>query len=505
MDFIRNKKNVRSLVSLQVLNLMKNLLSHLLRNLILVAVTLYISPHILIAQNKVFKAGASISNITPPLGEPIVGNYDSPPATHIHDQINVRSLVLDDGTDRIALVLVDNVSIKREVFDEAKRLIYNSTGLAMDHILAAATHTHSSISAAGQDRQGWNGAGNLDTYQQFVADRIADGVQVAINHLEPAKIGWGKVDVPQHVFNRRWIMKEPVMSPLGQWESVKMNPGFDHDALLKPAGPVDPEVAFLAVIALDGRPISLLGNYSLHYVGGVPKGDISADYFAVFADRIQQLLEADRQTPPFVGILSNGTSGDINNINYAGKRENHAPYEKMKIVANDVAQAVFEKYKKTDFKNWVPVASVQSELTLQVRRATPEVLENIRKINARLEGDEPLFNQLEKIYAKRVDQMETEWPDQVNVLIQALRIGDLAIAAIPFETFAETGLEIKEKSPFDQTFTIELANGAYGYLPTPEQHKLGGYESWLGTNRVEFETSTKIVNLLIDLFDTLNQ
>lgn len=458
--------------------------------------------NLLVAQDKIFRAGASISNITPPLGEPIVGNFDSPLATHIHDQINVRSLVLDDGADRIAIVLVDNVSIKREVFDYAKQLIFDRTGLESDRVLAAATHTHSSISASGQDRQGWN-EGELDAYQQFVAERITDGVQVAINNLEPAKIGWGKVDVPQHVFNRRWIMKEPVMSPLGEKEIVKMNPGFNHDDLVKPAGPVDPEVVFLAVMALDNRPISLLCNYSLHYVGGVPKGHISADYFGVFADRIQQLLMADRQTPPFVGILSNGTSGDINNINYGGNRESHAPYEKMKIVANDVAEAVYQEYQKTDFENWVPLGSAQSELTLEVRRASPEVLENIKKIQARPEGDEPLFNRLEKIYALRVEQMEAEWPDQVDVPVQVLRIGDLGIAAIPFETFAETGLEIKDKSPFSQTFTIELANGAYGYLPTPEQHKLGGYESWLGTNRVEVETSTKIVALILDLFGTL--
>ncbi|MBK8505270.1 MAG: hypothetical protein IPL46_25585 [Saprospiraceae bacterium] len=457
----------------------------------------------MISQNRVFRAGASISNITPPLGEPIVGNYDSPLATHIHDQINVRSLVLDDGTNRIAIALVDNVSIKREVFDHAKRLIQERTGLAANHILTAATHTHSSISASGSNRKGWNSKGELDAYQQFVADRIADGVQVAINNLEPAKIGWGKVDVPQHVFNRRWIMKEPVLSPFGERDIAKMNPGFDHETLLRPAGPVDPEVSFLAVVAVDGRPISLLGNYSLHYVGGVPKGDISADYFALFADRIQQLLSADRQTPPFVGILSNGTSGDINNINFGGNRENHEPYEKMKIVANDVAEAVFRQYQKTDFKNWVPLASSQSELTLQVRRASAQVLENVKKIKARPDDAEPLFNTLEKIYVDRVEQMEVEWPDQVIVPIQALRIGDLGIAAIPFETFAETGLEIKKKSPFDQTFTIELANGSYGYLPTPEQHKLGGYESWLTTNRVEFETSSKIVDMLLSLFNSL--
>lgn len=99
--------------------------------------------------------------------------------------------------------------------------------------------------------------------------------------------------------------------------------------------------------------------------------------------------------------------------------------------------------------------------------------------------------------------MQERWPEKIDIVMQTLRIGELAIAAIPFETFAETGLEIKKKSPFPSTFTIELANGNYGYLPTPEQHELGGYETWLGTNRVEKEASRKIVARQLEQFEIL--
>jgi len=64
-------------------------------------------------------------------------------------------------------------------------------------------------------------------------------------------------------------------------------------------------------------------------------------------------------------------------------------------------------------------------------------------------------------------------------------------------------LELKARSPLKPSFTIELANGGYGYLPTPEQHKLGGYETWLGTNKVEVQASTKIVNALLEMFSEL--
>ncbi len=457
--------------------------------------------------SKVFRAGAAVSNITPPLGEGIVGNFGNPPpAKHIHDQLHARCLVLDDGQMQLAIVCVDNVSIKREVFDEAKRLIHEATGLPKEHMLMSATHTHSAISASGkgEKRMGWTASQPLEDYQSFLARRIADGVQIALNNLQPARIGWGVGRVPQHLFNRRWKMKPgtSIPNPFGGQDKVLMNPGVGNPNLLEPAGPTDPEVSFLSVQSVQGRPIAVLGNYSLHYVGGLPNNDVSADYFALFADRIQELLKADRQDPPFVGIMSNGTSGDVNNINVRGPAEKHPPYAKMRIVANDVAQEVFRVYQTVQHRDWVRLQAAQSELTLQVRKPTPEMLAHAEKVLAQPDSV-TLGHRHEKAYARRTFQMQKEWPDTVNIILQAFRIGELGIAAIPFEVFTQTGLELKAKSPFKPSFTIELANGAYGYLPTPEQHQLGGYETWLGTNRVETEATRKIVARLLELFGKL--
>ena len=70
---------------------------------------------------KVLRAGAATSNITPWLGEPVVGGWRALPATHVHDELHARCLVLDDGTTRLAIVVADNLGIPREVLDEAKR------------------------------------------------------------------------------------------------------------------------------------------------------------------------------------------------------------------------------------------------------------------------------------------------------------------------------------------------------------------------------------------------
>ena len=87
-----------------------------------------------------------------------------------------------------------------------------------------------------------------------------------------------------------------------------------------------------------------------------------------------------------------------------------------------------------------------------------------------------------------------------------MRIGDLAITAIPCEVFAETGLEIKAKSPFKSTFTISLANGYNGYLPTPAQHQLGGYETWRArSSYLETDASVKITQSLFEMLGLLNK
>ena len=105
----------------------------------------------------------------------------------------------------------------------------------------------------------------------------------------------------------------------------------------------------------------------------------------------------------------------------------------------------------------------------------------------------------EEIYARETVLID-EYPPKVSLILQALRIGELGIAAIPCEVFVEIGLEIKKQSPFATTFTISLANGYNGYLPTPEHHRLGGYETWRArSSYLEIDASTRIVEQLLGL------
>jgi len=447
------------------------------------------------AEGRVFRAGAATSNVTPPLGVSIAGHMRDQTAAHIHDELHARCLVLDDGSARLAIVLVDNCMIPRGVLDKAKRLVEADCGLPVSHMLMAATHSHSAPTTTHLFQSSPN-----EEYLPFLVQRIADGVRRAVNHLEPARIAWGSGSLPGEVFNRRWHMQPEGLAedPLGnRRDAVKMNPPRASEHLIRPVGPTDPEVSFVAVESLDGRPIALLANYSLHYVGGVGGGHVSGDYFAVFADRIQELLEADRLEPPFVGIMSNGTSADINNINFREPGRSQAPYEQMTHVGRAAAEVVHAAYAGLTWRDWVPLDAAVKELELGVRRPQEAEVASAREIVAAVEG--PVLRTLPEIYAGETLAL-SEYPETVPLVVQALRIGDLSITAIPCEVFVEIGLHLKAESPFPDTFTIELANGCNGYLPTPAQHELGGYETWRAkSSYLEVAASETITAALLDL------
>lgn len=450
-------------------------------------------------QPRVLRAGAATSNITPKLGTSINGNMSDGKATHIHDELHSRALVLDDGSTKLAIVVNDSCMIPREVFDAAKRLASEATGIPASHMLMSATHTHSAASSASV----FQSEADME-YRAFLAVRIADAVRRAHNNLAPARLGWGRASVPDQVFNRRWHMTPGTVlkNPFGTEDQVKMNPGIKNPALLKPAGPTDPEVVFLTLQRTNGQHLALLANYSLHYVGGA--GGISADYFGAFADRIQELLRADRQDPPFVGIMANGTSGDINNIPWRdGDTNKYAPGEKIRKVADRVATEVAKALPSVKLHDWVPLAAAQREITLGVRKPDAAALARAKDILAKAPNQFPRLKGTDEIYARETVQM-AGYPDRVEVILQALRLGDLAITAVPCEVFVEIGLELKAKNPFPASFTISLANGYNGYLPTPPQHALGGYETWRAkSSYVETNASPQITAVLLDLLGQL--
>jgi len=438
---------------------------------------------------RVFRAGAAIVDITPPKLPVIVnGGFGERLVSDVTDPLHARSLVLDDGATQIAIAVVDNCVIPRPIMDDAKQRASKETGIPVDRMLISATHCHSAPSVFGV-----LGSDCDEEYAKFLPGKIAEAIVAAHKNLRPARVGWAVGKDPKNVFCRRFLMKPGTAATSlftgKQNDQAQMNPGHKNPNAVQRTGPADTDVSILSVQTPDGKPLGLLGNYSTHYAGAP---GLSADYFGVFSRRVGELIGAQADTP-FVGMMTNGTSGDANCCDFVNepRKFNHL------TVGEDVAQAAFAAYQTIRYHDWAPLVMEEKLLTLEIRRPSAEEVAQAKEYLAKLEGRKP--RAVTEVYARETLIM-SEMPPTRELKLQAIRIGELGIATMPNEVFGSTGLAIKANSPLKPTFNIELANGYDGYLPPPEQHALGGYTTWRARSScLEEQAEPKVREAVLEL------
>ena len=444
------------------------------------------------------RAGAAAVDITPtqfPMNMP--GGFSANQAEKAHDPFHSRALVLDDGKTTVAMVVVDVLGAGPEVLNEAKAIAAQQTGMDPEKMLICSTHTHSGPSVNTRTE-------TAAAYYKVFVEGIANSIIRAHAALRPAALGAASHPLPDEVFNRRWYLKPGQMplNPFGKFDRVKMNPGTNPTVIDRPAGPTDPDITILSIQDTKRKPLALFANYALHYVGGAPKGQMSADYFGEFARVMPSRLGGEEN---FVAMMSNGASGDINNIPFGTSRPPREPFEQIRLVAAKAADTAWRAHQKIGkHQAQVSLGMVQREITLKYRRPSPQDVAEAKAVLAI--KDKAAIEKLPRLaqnYARSVVSAAERPEDQLTVQIQAIRIGDFAVCGIPFETFVEIGLDLKKRSPFPQTMVIGLANGRHGYLPTLEQHPLGGYETWIGTNQVQEDTSVILTNQLLEMLKEL--
>jgi len=441
------------------------------------------------AAEKIFRAGAFAADITP-IKLPVIvnGGMQERLADKVVDHLHARCLVLDDGEQQAAIVVVDSCMVPSDILDHAKEMASKATGIPTSNMLIASTHTHSAPSVFGA-----LGSDVDKEYAAFLPGQIAKGIVNAHKRLQPAEIGWAMSPEPKNVFIRRFLMKEGTgktnLFSGTKNDRAQMNPGYKNKNVLEPIGVPDTDVWVLALRSPAGKPIALLANYGTHYAGAPA---LSADYFGVFCELMtNRLPKADED---FVALMSNGTSGDTNCYDF--RRPERRKFDRF-TVAEDVAQAALKAYGKIEFQKWVPLVMHEEVISLRVRLADEAEVAKAKEYLKQFEGRKP--KELDEIYARETVLM-SELPPTRSLKLQALRLGDLGIGAIPNEVYSSTGLDIKKNSPLKATFVMELANGCFGYLSPPEQHKLGGYTCWRARSScLEVDAEPKVRAKVLEL------
>ena len=410
------------------------------------------------------RAGVAQVDVTPQKFPVLVpGGFLSRSAGKVNDPLFARCLVLDDGTQRLLIMVVDTLGIPAAMQETVKADAAKATGIPTDRMLICATHTHS-----GGSLSGGLGTKADASYYEFLQAGLIECIKQAAGNLQPARIGWSSEDHPQGTYCRVFIRRPDCLDvdPLGRRNvRAMMHPGHQNPQFIGPCGPADPQISVLAVQTPDGRPIALLANYSMHYFGADP---ISADYFGDFARTVSQRLAAGNDS--FIAMMSHGTSGDLQWRDYANPAQ---PISRVEY-ATAVAEAALRAYQRIEFHETVPLAMAERQLTVKLVQPDAEAQAWADKTMAAMDGRDPRTRS--EVYAREIVLLRDLHERETK--LQVIRIGDLGIAALPAEVYGITGLKLKLQCPLDQMFNIELANGSIGYIPPPELHPLGGYNTW---------------------------
>ncbi len=426
--------------------------------------------------------GFGETDITPKLGSQSPGGMEARRLNAVHDPLKATTMVIKGVNATVALVGIDAVFISAETTDAARQAITAATKIPGSHVLIGASHTHGGgpvATAFGSEAD--------PEYLELVANRIAEAVASAYHALHGAELGDGMGHEPSISFNRRFLMRN------GRHVT---HPGKGNPDIVKPAGPIDPDVGVVAARTPGGALLGVFVNFACHLTVMSGNG-FTADYLA----NLRQVLRRHYDMPTLpIGFLL-GAAGDVTQVdNLRPGREFGEAWADMFGLA--LGAEVIQTVERMTWHQDPLIKAVQTYVEIPIREPRDVALETP-------ELGLGSGSVAEKVYARERELVAQERARQpvISCEVQAVRIGELGIVTNGAEFFCQLGLDIKAASPFKRTWVSSLTNQWIGYVPTPSAFYAGGYEPrtarsskmapWAGQALVE--TSLKALkNVAID-------
>jgi len=430
------------------------------------------------------QAGVAEVEITPPLGFPMAGYYHERMATGVLDPLKAKAIVLRQGELQVAIVCCDLTGIATDLTVEVRQRAAKETSIPEANIILSATHSHTAPDYT-RDLIEFlvkSDASSQAKYAPQLVQGIVKAISLGQQRLQPVTVraGTAKQETPI-AFNRRFVMKDG---------SVRTWMSLDNPDVIRPAGPIDPQVGIVALDnATSNKRLGVLTNFALHLdtVGGTLW---SADY-PYF---VEQILR-EKYDPDVISIFGLGCCGDINHVNPASKERNST-----ETIGRSLAATIESQLGQLESVAQPTLAFRSAKVMLPLREITDEKIERaMRLLPAAQAGEKVDFFDLVEAYKTVIlDQMQNTPPHadseklvnwglsrrltgigkSLPVEVQTVTMGrDVAIVFLPGEIFVELGLAIKQASPFNTTLVIELSNAVEtAYVPTRAAYAVGSYE-----------------------------
>lgn len=432
-------------------------------------------------------SGTAIADISPEKGIELAGYPHYPRHnTGVHDPLYAACIYLDNGKEKVVLVSLDLLFFSKKYVKEVREKVSRITDIPEKNIMISCSHTHSGPWAAGRlDIEALEKGLKPDFgYVNALKDKIVEIIVEAYNNTFNAKIG----------FKKGYCGKEQGVG------------GNRRD----PKGPADPEVCVMVVQDLSGKNKACLVNYALHpTLLHAESTVVSADYPGYIRKYLAEKI------PGMNVLFMQGTSGN-QSTRYFRNSQTFEEAERIgSLIAMEAERAVksaktrnnpdiFVKTANTDIRlRTFPSSEDAKKAVIEAEKRYTELTRSgapyidVQNANLKLLGAEDILGYVLMLEKKeKIELLEDEKPAE----LQVIGIGDARIAGMPGEVFVEYGLEIKRRSPYENTFVVELANGCLpGYVYTKEALEEGGYET--DTSMLAPETGNEFVEIILKLIN----
>lgn len=453
------------------------------------------------------KVGFAERDITPDAGMQMAGDYVPAFVKGFHDRCKVRAAVFDDGRGPVALVGVDTLVAPESVVLSARQQIHARCGIAPDAVMIGAAHNHSSGPVAVVQPREYDGAPDLvrhlaydesgvadQGYLDELATQIANAVCQAHENRIEACCGSAIGTEDKVAFTRRFSMKNGL---------TYTHAGQGNPDIVKPMGPIDPQVGVLGAWTRDGRLLGCVVNYTCHATTNPGDGlEASANWIYYMERVIRGAMGAEIPV-----VFLQGAAGNVTQVDNLSPWKYPLNTQWAEFVGGRVGAEAVKTLLTIVPGAMTPIESRSTVLNIPRRAPSPE---HVRKAYEIVKQGKPKQGSVaEWVFAKEVVLLDYKIRKNpvVPVEIQAIQIGSVVFVANPAELFCQAGLDIKAASSFPHTCVVGYANGAVGYVPTEDDlgpHG-GGYETRLSSyTNLDKSASAQIVKASSELIGMLH-
>ena len=441
------------------------------------------------------KVGFARADITPPLGVSIAGSYKPRYAQAVHDPLYATAVTFDDGEKRIAVISLDLIGINMAFMSMLRPAVAEAIETDVDGVFITCTHSHYGPSVAPTTAT----ADNFPNpeYGQWLIKRVADTAVLAVNDLAPVeKLLYTRGEAKDVSFVRRYRMKDG---------KARTNPGFNNPDILHMLSDPD-EQSQLLIIKRGEKPEIGIVNFQVHadVMGQVY---ISADYPQFVRDTYELNIPNSRC------MFINGTSGDANHFDLRldPQKDCALGAERARYMGKKIAMSVLSNYELAKEISGDKIKYAKKIVTVKFNKGKPEEIPAAVELAERYykygldvalpESNVPGMSRAEIISkATRIYQMMS-MPENKELIVTAVSVGDVVFVGFPGEPFTEVGRQVKNNSPFALTIHAGCANGFEGYYPMEDAFAENGYEA--NASRYVAGTAEKLIEAANEIVKSL--